>query len=163
MDWLEQYTSILLMNLLGTQLRKYFGKYLQCLKIISTSWILNRSVGRICRMDAFYYYIWRSSNIPLTKFFNWIQYEILFLCVFFPFTTCLNKFKQGWKENFRPTDFSIFWKLILYRKNILFELHIHKPHIPNLIGNIYFQKRISKTYLIQVLRRKSAKWIRPTD
>ena len=58
MDWLEQYTSVLLMNLLGTQLRKYFGKYLQCLKIIRTSWTLNRSVGRICRMGAFYYYIY---------------------------------------------------------------------------------------------------------
>ena len=135
MDWLEQYTSILLMNLLGTQLRKYFGKYLQCLKIISTSWILNRSVGRICRMDAFYYYIWRSSNIPLTKFFNWIQYGD-FISVFHLLPLYHLKFKQGWKENVRPTDFSIFWKLTLYRKAIFFELHIHKPHIPNLIGNI---------------------------
>ena len=135
MDWLEQYTSISLMNLLGTQLRKYFGKYLQCLKIISTSWILNRFVGRICRMDAFYYYIWRSSNIPLTKFFNWIQYGD-FISVFHLLPLYHLKFKQGWKENVRPTDFSIFWKLTLYRKTIFFELHIHKPHIPNLIGNI---------------------------
>ena len=136
MDWLEQYTSILLMNLLGPQLRKYFGKYLQCLKIISTSWILNRSVGRICRMDAFYYYIWRSSNIPLTKFFNWIQYgDFISLCfICFPFTTwSLNKVEK--KTSVRQI-FSIFWKLTLYRKTIFFELHIHKPHIPNLIGNI---------------------------
>ena len=130
MDWLEQYTSILLMNLLGTQLRKYFGKYLQCLKLISTSWILNRSAGRICRVNAFYYYIWRSSNIPLTKFVNWIQYGPLYHL----------KFKQGWKENVCPTEFSIFWKLTLYRKTIFFKLHIHKPHIPNLIGNILSKK-----------------------
>ena len=135
MDWLEQFTSVLLMNLLETQLRKCFGTYLQCLKIISTSWILNRSVGWICRMDAFYYYIWRSSNVPLTNFFSWIQYGD-FISVFHLLPLYHLKFKQGWKENVRPTDFSIFWKLTLYRKTIFFELHIHKPHIPNLIGNI---------------------------
>ena len=138
MDWLEQYTSILLMNLLGTQLRKYFRKYFQCLKIISTSWILNSSVGQTCRMDAFYYYIWRSSNIRLTIFFNWIQYGN-FISVFHLLSLYHLKFKQDWKENTRPTDFSTFWKLTLNRKTIFFELHIHKPHIPMLIGNIYFK------------------------
>ena len=84
-------------NFVDEYFRNYFWKSLQCLKIISTSWILNRSVGRICRMDVFYYYICRSSNISQTKFFNWRQYgDFIFLCfICFPFTSwSLNKVEK---------------------------------------------------------------------
>ena len=79
MDWLKPYTSILLMNILETIL----GKVYNVEKIISTSWILNRSVGQICRMDVFYYYICRWSNISQTKFSIEDNMRILFFCVSF--------------------------------------------------------------------------------
>ena len=41
-DWLKQYTLILLVNLLRSWLIKYVRKSLQCLKLISTSWMLSR-------------------------------------------------------------------------------------------------------------------------
>ena len=96
-DWLKQYTLILLVNLLRSWLIKYVRKSLQCLKLISTSWMLSRHVGQVCRMDVFHYYIWRSSYIPLAKLFNWRQYgDFISLCfIWFHVTTCgLNKVEK---------------------------------------------------------------------
>ena len=123
-------------------------------KKISTSWILSRSIGRICRMDIFYYYIRSLSNIPLTMFFCWTQYEdFIFLCfISFAFNNW-RLFNQGWKHYARLTDFSIFLRLTLYMKTIFFELHIRilyrehiikKKNIKNILSNRKSKTKISK-------------------
>ena len=72
------------MNLLGTQLKKYFGKYLQCLKIISTSWIYLVSLDLRMDEDLSITTIFEDRQIFFYPSFS-IEYSmgILFPCVSF--------------------------------------------------------------------------------